>query len=166
MSLSAASRSNSRVKQWQCTIGITSYSAFRSVSDTDGDDDCAKMPRNAWRNVIAESGRFMTKCAMRLRGGSCKGGINPRDCSRESARRCDCDSGGPIKPGRGFSATRIAACRMNSCPSSHDGRTRSETYQTNSSCESTDVNVMGAADPVIFNVQGKILVTIGIQIIC
>src|SRR6266576_2083130 len=108
------------------------------MSDTDG-DDCAKMPRNALRKVIAESGRFITKCATRLRGGICKGGINPRDCSRDSVRRCDCESGGPVKPGRGSAATRIAACRMNSCPSSHDARTRSETYQTNSSCESADV---------------------------
>jgi hypothetical protein len=119
---------------------------------------------------MAESGRFITKCAMRLRGGSCKGGVNPRDCSwdcsRDSARRCDCESGGPVKPGRGSAAIRIAACRMNSCPSSHDARTRSDTYQTNSSCESADVDVMGSADPVIFDVQGKILVTVGIQIIC
>ena len=60
---------------------------------------------------------------MRLRGGNCEGGINPR-------RRCDCESGGPEKPGRGSVASRIAACRMNSRPSSHDARTWSETYQT------------------------------------
>jgi hypothetical protein len=84
------------------------------------------MPRNASRNVIAESGRFITKCAMRLRGGSC-GGNNPSDCCRDCARRWDCESGGPEYPGRGSAATRIAACLTNSRPSSHDARTRSAT---------------------------------------
>jgi hypothetical protein len=128
------------------------------------------MPRNASRNFIAESGRFMTKCAMRLRDGCCKGGVHPResswDCSsRDSARRCDCESGGPVKPGRGSAAARVGAFRMNSCPSSHDARTRSETYQQILSCESADVNVMGSADLVIFDVQVEVFVTIRIQII-
>jgi hypothetical protein len=96
---------------------------------------------------------------MRLRG---EGGT-PRGCPRDCARRCDCDSGGPVNPGRGSAATRIAACRMNSRPSSHDARTRSETYQTNSICETADV--IGPTDLVIFDVQGKVFVTLGIQII-
>lgn len=129
MSRSAASRSDSRVKQWQCIMGITSYNADKS---TDVDDDGARMPRNASRNVIAESGRFMTKCAIRLRGGGREGGINPCDCCRDCARRCACERGGPAKPGRGSAATCIATCRINSRPSSHDARTRSATYRTNS----------------------------------
>lgn len=134
------------------------------MSDSDGDDGGAKMPRNASRNVIAESGRFMTKCAMRLRGGNCEGGINPCDCPRDCARRCDCESGGPINPGRGSAATRLAACRMNSRPSSHDARTLSETCPTYSIRESADV--MGpTTDLVIFDIQGKIFVTLRIQII-
>src|SRR6267378_6285074 len=77
ISLSAVSRSSSRVKQWQCTIGITGYNASRSMSDP---GDGANMPRNASRNMIAESGRFMTKCEMRLRGDGCGGRDKARDC--------------------------------------------------------------------------------------
>lgn len=138
MSRSAASRSSSRVKQWQCTIGITSYNAGIPVVDTDGDnsdDDGTSMPRNASRNVIAESGRFMTKCAMRLRGGSFEG-IGLRGCCRDCARRCDCESDGPVYPGKGSAATRAAAYRIKSRPSSHDARTRSETYTVHVVCGS------------------------------
>ena len=101
-------------------------------SDGDGgDDNGASMPRNASRNVIAESGRFMTKCAMRPRSGGCLEIISlDRDC----IRRCDCESGGPAYPGKGSAATRTAACRIKSRPSSHDARTRSETYMMHVGC--------------------------------
>lgn len=167
MSRSAASRSISRVKQWQCTMGITSYTVVRSTPACDDEDDGEKMPRNASRNVIAESGRFMTKCAMRLRGGSCEvceGGIKPCNCCRDCARRCDWESGGPEYPGSGSVATRIAACRMNSRPSSHDTWIRSVTCRKKFVHVSKDI-ITPSTDLVTFDIHDKIFVTLGIQII-
>jgi hypothetical protein len=131
--------------------------------DGDGDDnDGASMPRNASRKVIAESGRFMTKCAIRLRDGRCEE-ISPCDCCRACARRCDCESGGPAYPGKGSTATRAAACRMKSRPSSQDARTRSETYMTHVVCGS--VGTARLTHLVILYINSEIFVTLGIQII-
>ena len=104
---------------------------------------------------------------MRLRGGNCEGcegGIKPRDCCQDCARRCDCESGGPEYPGSGSVATRIAACRMNSRPSSHDTLTRSVTCRIKS-VRVSEAIITASTDLVIFDIHDKIFVTLGIQII-
>jgi len=104
---------------------------------------------------------------MRLRGGNCEGcegGIKPRDCCQDRARRCDCESGGPEYPGSGSVATRIAACRMNSRPSSHDTLTRSVTCRIKS-VRVSEAIITASTDLVIFDIHDKIFVTLGIQII-
>lgn len=124
ISAAALSGSNSRVKQWQWTIGITSYTPrIRSRSCVD------RMPRKASKNVIAESGKFITKCEIRLRGvlsiGSVICGVFTK------FRRCACSLVrlflGPEYAGKGSSSDRRTTERIKSRPSSHDTRTKSFT---------------------------------------
>ncbi len=128
MSFSAASRSDSRVKQWQCTSGIISYRELNPPSHEIEDKD----PRKASRNSSAVPGRFMTKWSMRLRGdmlaGIGSGRLWARRC-RASFSNCFGVLKGSSKPGNGLCHDSWVTFLMNCFPSSQETRTREATYE-------------------------------------
>ena len=120
--------SASLVKQWQWTIGIIpSYASLSSGS--------AKIPRNASRNSIALSGRFITKCEICLRkAGWGTGTDSDADVNAES--RDPPDTGALLSffawdllifgmnSGKGSPHALWTAALIKSRPSSSNGFTR------------------------------------------
>jgi hypothetical protein len=134
MSSSALSSSISLVKQWQCIIGMeSSYTPLMSLPPRQAGD---KTPRNASKNVMAESGRFITKCDIRRRGGraglvvACGGDTSKLSaCCLRSFCNCLTLGCGPLYAGKGLSSDWITTARMKSRPSSQVTHTRSVTYK-------------------------------------
>ena len=134
ISWSAFSRSSSRVKQWQWIIGIwSSYTSLRSRRSS------TRIPRKASRNWMAESGRFITKCVIRFRGGLVSATVTFEidwPSATSFCRRLRSFSSwsllglGPEQAGNGSSNTRDTIVRIKSRPSSHVTRTKSLTCKT------------------------------------